>query len=184
MESGFDISPPAVTIPTNSPIKSATILNILPFVFLYILKNHQKQENTKCDTDRLYQYIPNKSKAMHPNLKNFLLAIPVLALLSKSNSVSLEHTFVILSYAIFLKTAIHFMSPCLPKQDFNNITAITLMLNLVYFNIIPKEHLHGGYIATIMYSLLLIAGRETTSSNLLTDYIIAHFVFILPKYMS
>lgn len=189
MESSFDapMTPvlPSIQIPTNTPIKSASVLNILPFIFLYILKNHQKEEKVKCDSDKLYEYIPDKSKKIHPNLKKFLLAIPVLALLFKSNNnVALEHTFVILSYAIGIKTAMHFMTPCLAKQEFTNIVAITLLLNLVYFDILPKQHMHGGYLASVMYSLFLIAGRETTSANLIMDYTIAHFVFVLPKYLN
>ena len=61
MESSFDapMTPvlPSIQIPTNTPIKSASVLNILPFIFLYILKNHQKEEKVKCDSDKLYEYI-------------------------------------------------------------------------------------------------------------------------------
>ena len=175
----------AYSVPTNTSIKSANILNVLPFIFLYILIFHQKQEDIKYEADKMYSYIPNKSKSIHPNLKKFLLAIPLVLMLFKSNSnVSIEHTFVILSYAIGIKSLMHFMTPNLPKREFTNVVFITLILNMVYFDIIPKEHIHGGYLSTILYALFLIAGRETTSSNIIMDYTIAHLVFMIPKYLN
>lgn len=163
-------------------IKSASIINILPFVFLYILKTHQKQNDIKCENDRLYKYIPDKSKKLNSKIKWILLSLPILLMLLKSsNNESLEHTFVLLSHAIMIKTAMHFMSPCLPKEEFTNITFIMLILNLIYFDIIPKEHMKGGYISSILYSLFLISKRETTSANIIVDFSLAHFVFLLPK---
>ena len=175
----------AYSVPTNTAVKSANIMNVLPFIFLYILIFHQKQEKVKYEADKMYAYIPNKSKNIHPNLKKFLLAIPLVLLLFKSsNNVSIEHTFVILSYAIAIKSLMHFMTPNLPKREFTNVVFITLILNMIYFDLIPREHIHGGYLSTIMYSLFLIAGRETTSSNIIMDYTIAHLVFMIPKYIN
>lgn len=171
--------------PMTTTIKSASFLNILPFIFLYILKNHEKVENVKCDSDKLYKYIPNKTKSFHPNMKLMLLAVPVLLLLFKSkNNVAVEHTLVILSYAIAIKTAMHYMTPCLAKQEFTNIIAIVLLLNLRYFDIIPQEHIQGGFIASAAYSLFLISMRETTSANVISDYTIALLSFLLPKFLA
>lgn len=166
----------------ESSIKSASFLHILPFILLYLLKNHQPIEKKDCVTDKLYEYIPDKSTKFNPNMKYFLLAFPILTLLFKSNNnQTLEHTFVLLSYAIGLKTAMHFLSPCLPKQEFTNIVSITILLNLIYFNIIPKEHIQGGYIISLMYSLYLISMRETTSANIIIDYSLAHLSFLYTK---
>ena len=178
---------PFQTISTNSvssTIKSASFLHILPFVFLYILKNHEKIEVVQCDSDKLYKYVPNKSKVFHPNIKWMLLSVPTLLLLFKSNNnLALEHTLVILSYAIALKTSMHYMTPCLAKQEFTNTVAIVLMLNLRYFDIIPSEHTQAGFIGVMMYSLFLISTRETTSANVISDYSITLLSFLLPKYL-
>ena len=115
----------------SSTIKSASFLHILPFIFLYILKNHEKIEDVKCGSDKLYKYIPDKTNSFHPNMKLMLLSVPILLLLFKSkNNVSLEHTLVILSYAIAIKTSMHYMTPCLAKQEFTNIIAIVILLTL------------------------------------------------------
>ena len=164
--------------------KSASFLNILPFIFLYILKNHQNINNKiNCDTDKLYDLIPNKNKEnVQYNLKYFITLIPILFLLLKgTNNVPIEHCFVTLSYAIALKTAIHFMSPCIPKQEFTNITNIIVLLNLRYFNIVPDDHMSKGYLLTGLYSLFLISQRETTSANIIMVYTFAHFVFLYAK---
>lgn len=168
--------------------KSASFLHILPFIFLYILKNHQKQIDAKCDEDKLYNLIPDKTKVnskkekVSSNIKYILSVIPIVYLLIKSqDNKPLEHTFVVLSYAIALKTAIHFMTPCIPKQDFTNIANIVILLNMRYFNIIPSEHMTGGYLLTVLYSLFLISQRETTSANIIMDYTFAHFVFLYAK---
>ena len=168
-----------------STIKSASFLNILPFIFLYILKNHEKIENVKCDSDKLYKYIPNKTKSFHPNMKLMLLAIPVLLLLFKSNNnVAVEHTLVILSYAIAIKTAMHYMTPCLAKQEFTNLIAIVLLLNLRYFDIVPQEHTQIAFFGILpAYSIFLISMRETTSANIISDYTIALLSFLLPKFL-
>jgi len=172
-----------VTTNALSPtIKSASFLNILPFIFLYILKNHEKVEDVKCDSDKLYKYIPNKTKSFHPNMKLLLLSVPIMLLLFKSNNnVALEHTFVILSYAIAIKTSMHYLTPCLPKQEFTNIIAIVLLLNLRYFDIIP-EYQHC-VIASGLYSTFLILTRETTSANIISDYTIGFLSFLLPKFL-
>lgn len=167
-----------------STIKSASFLHILPFIFLYILKNHEKAEDVKCESDKLYKYVPDKTKSFHPNMKIILLSIPLILLLFKSNNnVALEHTLVILSYAIAIKTSMHFMTPCLPKQEFTNIIAIVLLLNLRYFNIISQEHIQGGFIASAAYSVFLVSIRETTSANIISDYTIALLSFLLPKFL-
>ena len=168
----------------SSTIKSASFLNILPFIFLYILKNHEKVEDVKCDSDKMYKYIPNKSKSFHPNMKLILLSIPVLLLLFKSkNNIAVEHTLVIISYAIAIKTSMHYLSPCLAKQEFTNIVSIVILLNLRYFDIIPQEHMQGGFIASVAYSIFLISMRETTSSNIISDYTISLLSFLLPKFL-
>ena len=162
--------------------KSASFLNILPFLFLYILLNHQEQKDVKCDNDKLYNYIPNKSKNANRNLKYIISAIPILLLLFKSNNnKSIEHAFVVTSYAIAIKTAIHFMTPCIPKQEFTNIVMICMILNLRYFNIIPENHMQTGYLASVLYSIFLISRRETTSANIIIDQSLAHFVFMYAK---
>ena len=169
------------SIPSN--IKSASFFNILPFIFLYILKNHGRAEDVKCDSDRLYKYIPNKKKSLHPNLKYILLLIPICILLFKSqNNISLEHTLVILSYAIAIKTSMHFMTPCLAKQEFIHIISIVLFLNLRYFNIIPQGNNEVVWVS-IAYSLFFVLTRETTTANIISDYTIALLSFILPKYL-
>ena len=174
----------SMTSEASSFIKSASFLNILPFILLYILKSHEKVEDVKCDSDKLYKYIPNKSKTFHRNMKFMLLSVPIILLLFKSdNNIALEHTLVILSYAIAIKTSMHYMTPCLAKQEFTNIIAIVLLLNLRYFNIIPQEHIQGGFIVSAAYSLFLISMRETTSANVISDYTIALLSFILPKFL-
>ena len=168
----------------DSSIKSASFLNILPFIFLYILKNHEKVEVVKCDTDKLYKYIPNKSKLFNPYMKVIILTIPIILLLFKSNNnIALEHTLVILSYAIAIKTSMHYLTPCLAKQEFTNIIFIVLILNLRYFDIIPQEHITGAFIASGAYSALLISMRETTSANIISDYTISILSFLLPKFL-
>ena len=77
----------------------------------------------------------------------------------------------------------HYMTPCLAKQEFTNIIAIVLLLNLRYFNIIPQEHVQGGFIASAAYSLFLISMRETTSANIISDYTIGLLSFLLPKFL-
>lgn len=177
----MDYSQSIATMSSN--IKSASFINILPFLFLYILKTHEKKEDINCDSDKLYKYIPNKSNTFHPNLKYFLLSIPIILLLVKSNtSTSLEHTLVILSYAIAIKTSMHYLTPCLAKQEFTNIIFIVLLLNLRYFNII-QEYQHC-LIASGMFSAFLLSSREITSANMISDYTIAVLSFILPKYLS
>ena len=173
-----------MTSEPSSFIKSASLLNILPFILLYILKTNEKVEDVKCDSDKLYKYLPNKSKTFHPNMKFMLLSVPIILLLFKSNNnIALEHTLVILSYAIAIKTSMHYMTPCLAKQEFTNIIAIVLLLNLRYFNIIAQEHIQGSFIASAAYSLFLISMRETTSANVISDYTIALLSFILPKFL-
>ena len=180
MESNRSISTETV----SSTIKSASFLHILPFIFLYILKNHEKLEEVKCDSDKLYKYIPDKTKSFHPNMKLMLLSVPILLLIFKSNNnIALEHTFVILSYAIAIKTTMHYMTPCFAKQEFTNIISIVLLLNLRYFDIIPQEHIQSGFIASSAYSLFLISIRETTSANIISDYTIAILSFLLPKFL-
>lgn len=165
--------------------RSASILNILPFLFLYILLNHQPANTVKCDNDKLYKYIPNKSKHIKENIKYILSAIPILMLLLKSkDSKSIEHAFVVTSYAIGIKTLIHFMTPCIPKQEFTNIVTICMLLNLRYFNIIPQEHMQTGYLLSVLYSILLLSIRQTTSANLIMDYSLAHFIFMYIKMFS
>ena len=171
------------SVNTANILKSASFLNVLPFIFLYILKNHEKIEEVKCESDKLFKYIPNKTNSIHPNMKFMLLSVPILLLLFKSkNNVAVEHTLVILSYAIAIKTAMHYMTPCLAKQEFTNIIAIVLLLNLRYFDIIQPEHTQIASIVSVLYSIFLILMRETTSANIISDYTISILAFLIPKY--
>ena len=170
-------------LPTTKTV-SAGIMNVFPFIFLYILLNHQEQGEQKCENDKLYGYIPNKSKQLNSKYRLYILIAAVIALLIKSKTnETIEHSFVLLSYAIGLKTAIHFMSPCIPKAEFTNITIICVLLNMIYFNIIPNEHMTGGYLASFIYSLYLISTRQTTTGNVIIDNTIAHFIFLYIKFL-
>ena len=191
METSVSFDSPAPTEFTTSLMsqgnyKSASVLNILPFILLYILHNHQDKEKEKSKPkvirDKLYDYIPDKSKQFNTNIKYFLLVFPLIALLFKSDkSTSLEHTFVLLSHAVGIKSLMYFMTPSLPKQEFLNIIVITLVYNLIYFGIIPRDHRSVGLAATFLYSMYLISTRETTSANIIIDYSVVSLVFLAAK---
>jgi len=165
-------------------MKSINILHLLPFTFLYIFHNNlqfkdKKKRDEMCKTDVLYKYIPNKSKDISEKIKWIAIVAPLLLMLIKSTkSAYLEHTFVVISFAIFLKVLIQFLTPCLPKFDISNIIYLCTFLNIFYFDILPKEHIQIGYLVSLMYSVLLLSMRDTTSANIIMDYVIAHSVFL------
>ena len=164
--------------------KNANFLHILPFLFLYIVyENQPTRKELVCSDDRLYKYIPNYSdmKLYKNYTKYALMCIPIALLLLKTQSEVIEHTLVITSYAIALKSFIHFVSPCIPKEEFSNIVVLCSCLNLIYFNVVPKEKVSGTYLLTILYSLYLIAGRRTTSANIIIDFSLSHLVFMYTK---
>jgi len=177
---GFETNIPTIMKRTG---KTASFLNILPFILLYILKNHTGDTGKPGEVkDKLYDYIPNKSKSFNPNLKYWILAVPALVLLFKStDNTSLEHAFVLLSYTIGIKALMYYLTPSQQKRDFTNIIAITIVFNLIYFDIIPKEHRDKGLLLSGMYSVFLLSIRDTTSANIISDYSIASLAFLLGK---
>ena len=164
--------------------KSANFLHILPFAFLYILHEHiPDRKELICNDDRIYKYIPNysKNKFWTDKIKYVLMSIPIIILLLKSQSEAIEHTLVITSYAIAIKSMMHFLTPCIPKEEFTNIIVLCSLLNLIYFQVIPKDKMTEAYVATMLYSVYLIAGRYTTSANIITDFSLVHLVFMYTK---
>ena len=165
-------------------MKSINVLHLLPFVLLYVFHNNlqfkdKKKRDEMCKTDVLYKHIPNKSKEISEKIKWIAMGAPILLMILKStNSSYLEHTFVVLSLAVFLKVLMQFLTPCLPKFDISNVIYLSSFLNIFYFNILPKEHIQIGYLVSFMYSVTLLAMRDTTSANIIMDYIIAHSVFL------
>lgn len=185
---GFDAPVQQLQTIASNGTKSASILNVLPFILLYILYNHQepvvpqKGKQQVIVKDKLYDYIPDKTNQISPNLKYFIMAFAIIGLLFKSNNnTTLEHTFVILSYVIGIKASMYFLTPSLPKRDFANIIFITIIFNLMYFDIIPREHRQGGVLGSIAYSILLLMRRETTSAIIISDYTIASLAFLFAK---
>lgn len=164
--------------------KNANFLHILPFIFLYILyENRPERKELVCNDDRLYKYIPNFSdtKFYKQTVKYLIMSIPLVVLLMKTNPEAIEHTLVITSYTVAIKAIMHFLTPCIPKEEFSNIVFISTILNLIYFNVVPREKMTEAYLVSILYSVYLIAGRCTTSANIITDYTLAHFIFMYTK---
>ena len=88
---GFDAPEQQIQTIASNGTKTASILNVLPFILLYILYNHQEpvvQQKNKQQVivkDKLYDYIPDKTNTISPNLKYFIMAFAIIGLLFKSN---------------------------------------------------------------------------------------------------
>ena len=156
------------------------LYTMLPFIltYLYISKNNNNDQTI----DRLYEYIPDKTKNINDKLNYIIIGITLLLLIMKSeNNKSVEHTVKVISYTIMTKLMIYFMTPSIQKKTFSNSIMICLLLNMIYFNVISLCRKHIAYIITIVYSVFQISQRKTTSANIIMDYCISHLMFLLSK---
>ena len=128
-------------------MKQATFANVLPYILCYIAQvSENKNDSPNKTKDRLYNYVPDKSKTWKENNKWIMLAIPLIVLLFKSQThVPVEHAFVLVSYVIGIKSLMNFLTPN-DNAEYINASIMCILLTLIYHDIIPKDKKNFAYI--------------------------------------
>lgn len=142
----------------------------------------------------LYLSFYNKDPILFPYIKinlNFLIALsslPILFLLSKSNSDILEHFFVITSFFTAIRS---FSSPKISYfnnerpfnlSQFSHPIAIASIILLFYYKLIDSSHIYISYFLLSIFSFLHIFSKISSIDFILQDYVLIHLLFFYSKY--
>ena len=153
------------------------------FIVLSIYIINLKNKNKKCATkDVMYKVIPKSENGKGYDLtKLCLMFAPLILLIKKSNSpIPLEHLTSLFSYIIFihlLKTT----STDLPCENLSVSFVISTCILLLYWNVVNQNDIYSTYFYILLYSIFELSRRNTTTSNIINDLLITHFMFYLSK---
>jgi len=154
---------------------------IFIFFGIYIINNSKKSAKYIVN-DVTYKVIPkSENKKGYDLTKLCLMFAPLILLIKRSNSsFPLEHLSSLFSYILFihlLKTK----STDLPPENLSNSFVISTCILLLYWNIVNKNEIYSTYFYIILYGIFELSRRNITTSNLINDILITHFVFYLTK---
>ena len=124
----------------------------------------------------------------HLKVTNFVYtavsSIPFFTVLVNTNSESLEHLLLVLSYVFTerslgaLVTMDNSNSTKLQMSNYVHMIFLISMLILIYNKTLSIQL---GYILSLVYTILSLMSRKTSISFALQDYIIIHLIFYFTK---
>ena len=146
-------------------------------VLLLLIGTFDIQSKTK---DIGYDYI--KEFKLKPAYVYSLLLFP-LVLVPRLSNVQLEHLFITYAYVVFYKQIINVVSPQSTKDNkFLPLTMSTLII-LFNYNKIKRSRnnalLMYAYIMGTMYTMIGL--RSVTTSESISDFVMAHMSFFISK---
>lgn len=148
--------------------------HLLPVIFTLINFN-----NTKLDI--LQSVIPKHDMN---NMYYMLLSIIPIILLRNASLKHIEHLIILLCMSTGLK-ALH--TQITPNDSHNHdyffILTVACILISINYSLIPRTStfVYLLYVYMFSYALIQISLRKKTTSNLLQDFMITHFIFFFSK---
>jgi len=122
---------------------------------------------------------------LSPFIPLLFLILPIYYLLShdKVNADVIEKIFIMLTYMFSVRTLQNIINPNYNTAINVTVPLVTLiLLNGIYSNIIDKQYTKHVYVYIMILALIRLKSNTTeTTTSVLNDIILSHFIFYINK---
>lgn len=161
-------------------------IHVVLLIAVFILNNQQRKIVNKGKVDRS-DIIRNSTSDFEISflIPILFLLLPIYYLLTheKVNSEIIEKIFIMITYVFSTRTVQNMLNP-----NYNNALNVTvplvtlILLNGIFSNLIGKEYTKHVYVYIMMMSFIqLKSNPNETSTSIMNDIILSHFVFYCNK---
>ena len=161
-------------------------IHVVLLIAVFIFNNQQRKIVNKGKVDRS-DIIRNSTSDFEISflIPILFLLLPIYYLLTheKVNSEIIEKIFIMITYVFSTRTVQNMLNP-----NYNNALNVTvplvtlILLNGIFSNLIGKEYTKHVYVYIMMMSFIqLKSNPNETSTSIMNDIILSHFVFYCNK---
>ena len=161
-------------------------IHVVLLIAVFIFNNQQRKIVNKGKVDRS-DIIRNSTSDFEISflIPILFLLLPIYYLLTheKVNSEIIEKIFIMITYVFSTRTVQNMLNP-----NYNNALNVTIplvtliLLNGILSNLIGKEYTKHVYVYIMMMSFIqLKSNPNETSTSIMNDIILSHFVFYCNK---
>ena len=161
-------------------------IHVVLLIAVFILNNQQRKIVNKGKVDRS-DIIRNSTSDFEISflIPILFLLLPIYYLLTheKVNSEIIEKIIIMITYVFSTRTVQNMLNP-----NYNNALNVTvplvtlILLNGIFSNLIGKEYTKHVYVYIMMMSFIqLKSNPNETSTSIMNDIILSHFVFYCNK---
>lgn len=161
-------------------------VHVVLLIAVFIFNNQQRKIVNKGKLDRC-DLIRNSTNDFEISflIPILFLLLPIYYLLTHENVNSdiIEKIFIMITYVFSVRTVQNMLNP-----NYNNPLNVTtplvtlILLNGIFSNLIGKEYTKHVYVYIIMMSFIqLKSNANETSTSIMNDIILSHFIFYCNK---
>ncbi len=161
-------------------------IHIVLLIAIFMFHNQQRKIVKKGTVDRC-DLLRNSigDFELSPFIPLLFLILPIYYLLShdKVNADVIEKIFIMLTYMFSVRTLQNIINPNYNTAINVTVPLVTLiLLNGIYSNIIDKQYTKHVYVYIMILALIRLKSNTTeTTTSVLNDIILSHFIFYINK---